>query len=535
MRFGAVPLDDAVGAVAAHAVRAAGFLLKKGATVTARDVAELGARGVRELVVASLEADDVPEDEAARRIASALTGAGLAAEAPFTGRVNVYAERAGLLLVNAGGVDALNLIDEDVTLATLAQHAPVAAGAMVATIKIIPFALPETVVAKAETAARAAAPVIRLAPFAPLKVGVVSTLLPGLSPKVVDKTIATLERRLAPAGARIVGELRVEHDAQALAGALARLSPAAPELVIVFGASAVTDRRDVAPMAIEALGGTVERLGMPVDPGNLLLLGRLGDVTVIGAPGCARSPKENGFDWVLNRLLAGLPMTGREMAGMGVGGLLMEIAARPQPRETPSEGKARIAGIVLAAGRSRRMGGPNKLLETVDGRPMARHAAEAAVAAGLSEVVVVVGHQREQVMAALDGLPVRFVANPDFADGLSTSLRAGLAALAPGTDAALVALGDMPRVGPDLIRRLVAAFDPAAGAHAVLPVHDGARGNPVLWGRRFFPELMAVTGDVGGRALIGPNADWVREVEIADAAPVTDVDTPEALRALRGG
>ncbi|MFD1332415.1 NTP transferase domain-containing protein [Methylopila musalis] len=535
MRFGTVPLDAARGAVAAHAVRAEGFLLKKGAVVTAHDVAELRTRGVSELVVAQLEPDDVPEDEAARRIAAALTGSGLRAEAPFTGRVNVYAERAGLLLVNAAGVDALNLIDEDVTLATLAQHAPVADGAMVATVKIIPFALSEQVVAKAEAAARAAAPVIRLAPFAALKVGVVSTLLPGLSPKVVDKTIATLERRLAPAGARIVGEARVEHDAQALTGALARLSLVAPDLVIIFGASAVTDRRDVAPTAIEALGGVVERLGMPVDPGNLLLLGRFGDVPVIGAPGCARSPKENGFDWVLNRLLAGLPMTGRELAGMGVGGLLMEIAARPQPRETRVEGKTRVAGVVLAAGRSSRMGGPNKLLEVVDGRPMVRHAVEAALAADLDEVVVVVGHQRERVVAALEGLPARFVVNPDFADGLSTSLRAGLSALASGTDGALVALGDMPRVGPDLIRRLVAAFDPAAGAHVALPTHHGVRGNPVLWGRRFFPELMSVTGDVGGRALLGLNAQWAREVEVEDAGPVTDVDTPEALRALRGG
>ncbi len=106
-------------------------------------------------------------------------------------------------------------------------------------------------------------------------------------------------------------------------------------MVIVFGASALCDFDDVIPAAIRAAGGEVLRAGMPVDPGNLLVLGRLGETPVIGAPGCARSPKENGFDWVLDRLIAGLDVTSDDIAGMGVGGLLMEIPTRPQPREMP--------------------------------------------------------------------------------------------------------------------------------------------------------------------------------------------------------
>lgn len=535
MKFGSVAIEQAVGSVAAHAIRTDGFVLKKGAVVTLADVAELGRAGVREIVVAALGADDVPENEAAHRIARALVGEGVRVDAPFTGRANLFAERAGVLVVDRAGVDALNRIDEDVTFATLAEHAAVAADAMVATVKIIPFALDEAVVARAEAAARARGPLVRLAPFALTRVGVVSTLLPGLAPKVVDKTIATLERRLAPAGARVVAELRVPHDEASLARALVELSRFQPELVIVFGASAITDRRDVAPAAIEAVGGSVDRLGMPVDPGNLLLLGRIGDASVIGAPGCARSPKENGFDWVLNRLLAGLAVSGDDLTGMGVGGLLMEIVSRPQPRAIREEGRAKIAGLVLAAGRSSRMGGPNKLLEVVEGRALVRHAVEAAVGAQLSEVVVVVGHQRAEVESALSGLPVRFVENSAFADGLSTSLKAGLSALAPGVDGALVMLGDMPRVSSALVAQLARTFDPAAGAHIVLPVRAGKRGNPVLWGRRFFDELQAVEGDVGGRHLLGTNVEAVREVEVADAGVLLDVDTPEALSALRAG
>ncbi|MET0314196.1 MAG: nucleotidyltransferase family protein, partial [Hansschlegelia sp.] len=238
---------------------------------------------------------------------------------------------------------------------------------------------------------------------------------------------------------------------------------------------------------------------------------------------------------VLNRLLAKLPIGARDITALGVGGLLMEIVSRPQPRAEKPAAPARpkVSAIVLAAGRSTRMGGPNKLLETVGGRPLVRSAVEAAFAAGLKDVVVVTGHQRSAVQATLSGLDVRFVDNPRFADGLSTSLKAGLAALPSAADGALVLLGDMPRVGARLVARLVEAFDPSAGAHLVAPTRGGRRGNPVLWGRRFFEALGEVEGDVGGRHLIEENLGSLREVAADDDGSLIDVDTPEALAALR--
>ena len=257
---------------------------------------------------------------------------------------------------------------------------------------------------------------------------------------------------------------------------------------------------------------------------------------VLGAPGCARSPKENGFDWVLMRLLAGLPVPREDITGLGVGGLLMEIVTRPQPRTEPVPEKGRaIAAIVLAAGRSSRMGGPNKLLAEIGGKPLVRIVVDAALASRARPVVVVTGHQRDQVEAALAGLPVKFVHNPHFADGLGTSLKAGIAALPAEADGAIVCLGDMPQVDAALIDRLIGAFDPDKGALVVVPTIDGKRGNPVVWSRRFFPDLMAVEGDVGARHLIGRYPEAVTEVPLTGTAALTDVDTPEALAGGQGG
>ena len=330
MKFGPLPVADARGAIAAHAVWMGEARLKKGQRIGAAEQEALRAAGVETVIPAMLEADDVPEDEAADRLARVLTGPGLRLAPPFTGRVNIYAETAGLLLVDKARIDAVNRVDDAITFATLAAFHPVAAGDMAATVKIIPFAAPATELAMACAAAGAGA--VSVAPFRPLRVGVVSTLLPGLKPSVIAKTLGVLEARLAPAGAPLVEERRTPHAPRPLAEALAEMRSRC-DLLIVFGASAITDRRDVIPAAIEAAGGRVEHFGMPVDPGNLLLVGDISGTPVIGAPGCARSPKENGFDWVLGRLLADVPITRADIQGMGVGGLLMEIETRPQPRQ----------------------------------------------------------------------------------------------------------------------------------------------------------------------------------------------------------
>jgi molybdenum cofactor cytidylyltransferase len=234
------------------------------------------------------------------------------------------------------------------------------------------------------------------------------------------------------------------------------------------------------------------------------------------------------------RLLAGLPVSRDAITGMGVGGLLMEIVTRPQPRAEPAPSvRKRVAAVVLAAGRSTRMGGPNKLLAEIGDRPLVRIAAEEALASGASPVIVVTGHQSGEIEKALGSLNVRMVHNPDFANGLATSLKAGISALAPDVDAAIVCLGDMPCVDARLMRQLIAAFAPDRGALVVVPTFEGRRGNPVLWSRRFFPDLMAIEGDVGARHLIGRYGEAVVEIPVGDKGTLIDVDTPETLRGVK--
>jgi molybdenum cofactor cytidylyltransferase len=531
MKFGAISLDQAEGAILAHSVKLDRLALKKGRRLSADDVAALRAAGAASVIAAKLEPDDVEENEAARLVAQAVAGANLRIDKPFTGRVNLHAEQAGVVLVDRARIDRLNLVDEAVTLGTLPAFAGVQPGQMVATIKIIPFAAPRAAIERCLAIANEAAALVQIAPYRPLDVALIQTRLPGVKESVLDKTVAVTAERIAASGGRLISEARCAHEIAALAE---RIRASAGDLLLIAGASAITDRRDVLPAAIEAAGGEVEHFGMPVDPGNLLLLAHVGGRTVLGLPGCARSPKLNGFDWVLERLAAGIPVTREDIMGMGVGGLLTEIPSRPQPREAKPAKPGAVAALVLAAGQSRRMGQANKLLAPVDGRPMVAHAVDAMLASRADPVIVVTGHQADAVRAALGERQVVWAHNPDYASGLSSSLAVGLAALPDDAEGVVIGLGDMPRITAAQIDRLIAAFNPLEGRAICVPTVRGKRGNPVLFATRFVPEMREIGGDVGARHLLGEHVEEVVEIELDDDAALLDIDTPEALAALIG-
>ncbi len=532
MHFGSISLDDALGIILAHSTRVGDRTLKKGRALTVADIARLRAAGHAAVIGARLAADDVAEDAAAARIAAMVAGAGTRVAAAFTGRANIFATVDGLALIDAAALARLNGLDESITLATVAANTRVTAGQMLATVKIIPFAVPEAVLARA---AETTSGIVAMAPIHPHRVGLILTAFAGTKPQVLARRRDAVATRLAALGCSIEATRTVAHTTAAVGDAILDLMAQKLSPILIFAASAIVDRADVIPAGLVAAGGAIERLGMPVDPGNLLLLGRLGDTPVIGLPSCAASLKLNGFDWVLERTLAGVAITSADIAGMGLGGLLQEIDSRPQPRlgvQTRTRHAPAIAALVLAAGRSTRMGPENKLLASIGGTPIVRRVVETAMASSARPVHVVVGHQAERVRAALSGLDVVVVDNPHFAAGLSTSLKAGLASLPATVGGTFVMLGDMPEIDAGLIDRMIAAFAPTDGRTIVLPIAGGKRGNPVLWARAHFSAMAAVSGDTGARHLLGLHADEVVEIA-ADISIHADIDTPAALAALR--
>ena len=332
MTFGEIDVALAQGAILAHSVRTNGISFKKGRVLSEADIAELTKVGVSTVFAARVEAGDVHEDAAAACLADAVCGDGVTRQAASTGRANIYSAHNGIVLVDAGLVRALNRLHEAVTLATLTPFQAVKAGQMVATVKIIPFSAPANIVDEAVELAGSGA-LLSVVPFTPHKAGLVLTRTAGMKVTLLEKSASVIRDRLERHGSTLGDVVEVAHTIDGVSEGISRLKASGHNPVLVFGASAIVDRGDVVPAGLEAAGGQIVHLGMPVDPGNLLLLGTLDGEAVIGVPSCARSPKLNGFDWVLGRVLAGIDVRPQDIMDMGAGGLLMEIETRPSPRE----------------------------------------------------------------------------------------------------------------------------------------------------------------------------------------------------------
>ncbi|SEW17094.1 molybdenum cofactor cytidylyltransferase [Cognatiyoonia koreensis] len=327
MKFGPVPVNDALGAIAAYSMRAGGRTIKKGAVLTKADLSHLETAGLSTITVARLDADDLHEDEAASAIANALVPDGPAVHLRLsraaTGRVNLFATNEGIVVFDPERINALNAVDPMITVATVPPYHRLPKDGMVATIKIISYGVAKTDIARACT----------LAPQVALAVGQYSsiTLIETKTDNPMPSTKGrdALAVRVNPLGISLTDRVVVAHEIDALSTAL---QEAKGDVICILTASATSDAHDVAPSAVRRAGGAVARFGMPVDPGNLLFVGNLGEKPIVGLPGCARSPALNGADWVLNRILCGVPVTSDDIAAMGVGGLLKEIPTRPRPR-----------------------------------------------------------------------------------------------------------------------------------------------------------------------------------------------------------
>ena len=535
MEFGPVDLDAAVGAILAHSQRLSDGVIKKGTVLDASHIERLRKDGLDQVIVARLDRDDVVEDAAAARVAIAIAGEGVRVDDAFTGRANVFADTDGIFLVEPDALNALNAVDEAITIATLPSFSRVAAGQMVATVKIIPYAVSGASVGLVERNAAENAAACSVAPFARLQAALIATRTLGDKDKVIEKRRAAVLQRVRALGGRLISDATCDHAIDPLTAAISGALDEGPDVLLVFGAAAISDRNDVIPAALAKAGGEIVHMGMPVDPGNLLMLGRLGETSVVGVPSCAASPKLNGFDWVLERLFANIPVGGADIMQMGVGGLLGEIPSRIQPRarsKSPKKAEPTVAALVLAAGAVSRVSDRFRLVEPFEGAPMIRRVCMTALESRAGEVIVVTGQGADDVERALEGLDVRIVHNPDHAAGLSTSLRAGVNALSDDVDAAVVMLGDMPMVQAGTIDRIIDANTEADGRSICVPVSGGKRGNPVLWPAGFFETLTQLAGDQGARSVIASNPESVIHVDVDDAGVLLDYDAAAALRGL---
>lgn len=330
MKFGTVPLSTALGAILAHSVTlAGGGRLRKGGVLGPDDLAALAATGLAEVTVARLDADDVHEDAAALALAQALVpdeaAAGLRLRPVGTGRVNIHAECLGLAEVLAERIDAVNAVDPMISVATVPRWQRLGAGEMVATVKIIAYGVSQHALDGACEAARGG---LRMRPARLQHATLIQSVPDG---DAGEKGYGALQKRLLALGVTLGPKILVPHRLDALTQAVRAAQGA--ELILILTASATSDPHDIAPEAVRLAGGQVARFGMPVDPGNLLFIGQLGAVPVIGLPGCVKSPALNGADWVMERIICGVPVASLDIAAMGVGGLLKESPARGRPRE----------------------------------------------------------------------------------------------------------------------------------------------------------------------------------------------------------
>lgn len=600
MYFGESPTAEAKGCFLAHSIKVNGLRVRKGEQLTENRIEQLLAAGVEQLIVARLEAGDVHEDQAAFELATALAGGGVYLGEARTGRVNLYAKETGLLEINRDLVLACNRVSDAITFATLNENLWVPRGKLVATAKIIPFGvdaeeLHAAIVAgsnisspsNGDNEANTSASAVCLHAPKRKRAHLVQTQVAGTAAQMLAKTEQVTRDRLATRGAELVSATTCTHSADALFDCVSQLTSSDNcndnDWILIAGASAISDTRDVIPSSIKRLGGKVKRLGIPVDPGNLLLLGEIAGHTVIGLPGCARSPKHNGFDLFLDRLSCDQEISERWIQSLAVGGLLNEIPERPQQRSRPQtfaedqlDKPRQHVAIVLAAGRSRRFGKSNKLLATHDNKPLLQHTLETLASSSVDEILVVTGHEHESLEKMLSGLlqtldedtfaigtlekPVTLLHNSLYAQGLSTSVRTAVSYLTSRHDkpsrsdeetapdgseatgaveaatpmpAILVCLGDMPSLRTDTVNTLVNAAKSASArdeeVSAFIPCHEGRRGNPVLMTSGLFDSLLSLNGDSGARKLIEDSPAIVREVNVDDPGVLLDIDTVQQL------
>ncbi len=522
------------GSILAQTYNLSGRTLSKGTHVSEEILELLNRENVKNILCAVPHEGDIHEDSAAEAISKALDENQLYAEEASTGRVNFRTPALSIVRYNRELIKKINLVDESIAFSIVEHNQLLAKNDLIATLKIIPFFVSKIYVEQVVSLI-AKNEIFKVHRLEEKKVELIQTYYDWQKRSIFKATSNVTSSRLDALGCPLQKETLIPHDHKSLCSEIKSSIDSGAQVLLISGASAITDRSDHIPKAILSVGGEIIQYGLAVDPGNLLLIGQIGNTTIIGMPGCARSPKLNGFDWVLQLLMANIPINKEELADMGAGGLLMEIASRPLPRALAKSAKKRekkIMGIILAAGNSTRMGKDNKLLRNIGGASLVRNTAVEMLKSDLDSCSIVLGYQSDKVAAVIKDLNINLILNPFWEEGQASSLKAALNTLDTSYSDLLVMLGDLPGVKSKHINKIIEEHLLANNRKSkiTIPSFNGKKGNPVIWGRSFFPDLSNLEGDVGGRALFGQHPAAINLIDMDDEAVVTDTDTPEDFK-----
>ena len=531
MKIKSLAPQDSIGAVLAQTYNLPSKIISKGTFVTNEFVGYFKIGNVKTILCAVPEEGDIHEDEAAKAISSAIDKNHIYADKASTGRVNFKSQSLCLVRYDRDFIKEVNLVDESIAFSIVEHNQLLAEGDLIATLKIIPFFMQKKYVDRV-IKMLAKDELFKIHNLKKKEVTLIQTCFEWQKKSIFTATSNVTKARLEALGCSLKKEKLINHDYDTLCAIIRSSVKNDPEILLISGASAITDRSDYIPKAILSEGGELIQYGLAVDPGNLLLIGKVGKTTVIGMPGCARSPKLNGFDWVLQLLMADIPINREELADMGAGGLLMEIASRPLPRalaKSVSKGEKKVMGVILAAGNSTRMGRENKLLRNIGNAPLIRNTAIEMLKSDLDSCSIVLGYQSDKVADVIKDLNVNLILNPLWKEGQASSLRAAINTLDSTYSDLLIMLGDLPGIKSSHINSIIEEhlITDNRKSKITIPSFKGQKGNPVIWGRSFFHDLSNLEGDVGGRNLFSEHPAAINILEMDDPWVVKDADTPE--------
>ena len=495
MRFGTCQANEALGHILAHTVNSGGKKVRKGKVLNQHDIELFQNSGIQKIMVASLEEDDLGEDEAAALLGRKITSVepSLFVSSPFTGRVNIYASQKGLLKFDSKRITEFNLVDEAITLATLPDLSRVEKNQLVGTVKIIPYGVAKIKVLEALALLEG---VMEFREVLIKQVDLIITSPSGEKDKLAEKGIEVTRSRLNGLGISLERVFFELHEADSLGESLKKTSS---PLVLVITSTATSDANDTGPQAVKLAGGTVNRVGIPVDPGNLLFLGALGSQKIIGLPGCARSPALNGADWVLERIVCGIDLSPVDFAAMGAGGLLKEIPIRRQPRDR------RRTGLLK----------PNvQVIFIIDSKDQSFEPQLAKILTSQVDGVSIVGSLAKEVTTKYAKRDKIRLVNIEGKLGKSHLVNEAMASLPRKTDAVIFVNVRNEEMSPVQINRLVSAFSPEDGREICKFGGENAPlGPPILFGRRFFENLRALDSGLRPHDLLKEGKDYLIELD----------------------